>query len=243
MPPDIDAIECASLPASALAALADLRRESGVTVTVAGGRAWVRWRPDAGLVLRRVLPIPGAELYTRRDGLWYRHGNRLPSFGLPVDGGTSVGLERAVIPAPVVPEPPGGEPTQAVAVRLVRDDRARTPRGLRCTLGEIAPWAELAPTARLASLLAAWDGERVLVLGDRLPPVAGGERFWGGRVLTPLGFRPDPDLPESALGAALGGGTDAILALTGAGVEVVPRAAFRPLTRAGLRLAGGGRTP
>src|SRR5947209_1907634 len=110
MPPEIDAAECASLPASALAALADLRREPGVTVTPAGDRAWVRWPPGARAVLRRVLPLAGAELYTRRDGLLYRLGHRLPAFGLPPDGGASVPLARAVTPEPVTAEPPTGGP-------------------------------------------------------------------------------------------------------------------------------------
>ena len=65
--PDLDLddeLRCASLPASALAALADLRREPGVTVTVSGDRAFVRWASESGEVLRRVRPIAGVELYT-----------------------------------------------------------------------------------------------------------------------------------------------------------------------------------
>ena len=70
MRPDLDSIHCASVPVAALAALAGLRREPGVTVTLAGDRAWVRWDAAPGstskTVLRRVLPLAGSELYDRR---------------------------------------------------------------------------------------------------------------------------------------------------------------------------------
>src|SRR5947199_8769895 len=97
-------LECACLPVSALAGLADLRREPGVTVTLAGDRAWVRWNPASDAVLRRVLPLPGAELYQRRGVLWVRLGHRLPSFGLPIDGGEPVPLPRPVLPSPAGPD-------------------------------------------------------------------------------------------------------------------------------------------
>ena len=81
------------------------------------------------------------------------------------------------------------------------------------------------------------DLQRLLVLGPRLPPLAGPERFWGKGVLSPLGFAPEPNLPPDALRAALGIGDDEILLLTAAGAEAIPMAALLPLTRAQLRLA------
>src|SRR4051794_18492656 len=131
---DLDAIQLASLPASALAALADLRREPGVAVTLSGGRAFVRWDPTSEELLRRVFPLEGVELYARRDGLWYRHGHRLPTFGLPLDGEETVPLHRAVTPLPVLPEPTGGEPPGPVELKLVRDVRERGASALMCGL-------------------------------------------------------------------------------------------------------------
>ena len=61
-------------------------------------------------------------------------------------------------------------------------------------------------------------------------------RFWGETVLVPTGFRPEPDLPAAALRAALGVAADELLVLDETGAEVIPRAAFEPLTRAGVRL-------
>src|SRR5690349_7222139 len=101
MQPHDESIECACIPAAALAELADLRRELGVSVTLSGDRAWVRWGTGSASVLTRVRPIAGCELYARRSGHWYRPGHRLPSFGLPVDDGRGQPLHRAVVPLPV----------------------------------------------------------------------------------------------------------------------------------------------
>jgi hypothetical protein len=111
-------------------------------------------------------------------------------------------------------------------------------------------WAETAPTARIEGLRAARAGGLVLVLGRPAPAVDGGERFWGVRVLVPLGFRPAPALPEPALLEVVGAVAGGLVVLTGEGAEVMPLGAFRPLTRAGVRLAlaaaapvSGGPTP
>lgn len=238
----VEQIECASLPASRLAVLADLRREPGVTVTLWGDRAWVRWDRASAVVLDRVRPIVGAELYARRDGLWYRLGHRLPAFGLPVDNGDGMPLHRVVSPLPVRPVPPGTGTIRPVELALVLDDTERPATALECAIGVLGRWAEMAPTAWLGPLQAARSGDRVLVRGRPLPPLAGGRRFWGRTVLTPLGLRPEPDLPEPALRAALGVGEDGLLVLTTDGAEVVPLGAFRPVTRAGIRLAREART-
>jgi MoxR-vWA-beta-propeller ternary system domain bpX2 len=239
--PGLDAIRCASLPATALAALADLRRERGVAVTVAEDRAFVRWSSESEEVLRRVRPIAGVELYSRRGGLWYRHGHHLPTFGLPIDEEESVSLHRAVTPNPVRPEPPAGIPPRPVELTLVRDGRVREATALGCGLDELGRWADMAPTARLVALRAAIAGDRVLLLGRRLPPIPGAERYWGGHILVPLGLRTDPELPEPALRGALGAGEDELLVITHEGAETVPLRAFRTATRAGVRLALEGR--
>jgi len=104
-------------------------------------------------------------------------------------------------------------------------------------------------SARLASLLAAWTAGAgqpgqadVLVLGapGSLPEVGSGRRFWGDDLLIPLGWRADPELPEPALRGAVGAGPDDLVVLDVAGAELIARAAFQPLSRAGIRLADRG---
>jgi len=68
-----------------------------------------------------------------------------------------------------------------------------------------------------------------------LPSIRDAERFWGDRVLIPLGFRSDPDWPESALREAAQVGRNEILILTENAAEAIPANAFRPLTRAAIR--------
>ena len=236
MIPSLEPICLASLPSQALGVLADLRCLPQVRVTLAGERAWVRWEPGDERVLARVLPVPGAELYLQQGGRWYRHNRRLPSFGLPVDG-DALPLHRVLTPAPVRPEPPQDVPLRPGQVSIVPGDRPRDTAGMMAGLAELAEWADLAPTARLVSIRAARSGGRVLLLGPKLPPLPGGQRFWGERVLVPLGFRPEPALPESALCKALGVADEEILILDARGGEVIPAAVFQPLTRAGVRLA------
>ena len=76
-----------------------------------------------------------------------------------------------------------------------------------------------------------------------MPLLPSTRRYWGEAVLVPLGLRPEPNLPESALREALAVGEGDILLLDAGRVEVVPGSVFRPLTRAGLLLAGRGGGP
>jgi hypothetical protein len=238
--PRPDVPSAASLPASGLAALAGLRGRFGLSVAAEGGLAWLHWPEGDDQVVARVRPLPGAVLYVRRDGHWYRPGDRLPSFGLPVDGAGRVPLVRALVPEPVVPEPPGETGVAPMRMALVRDECPRPATALWCPLAELARWADMAPTARFAGLAAARLGASALVVGRALPEVVGEGRFWGEQVLVRLGFRTEPDLPERATRSALGAGEGEMVVVWPEGVELVPPTAFRPLTRAGVRLAAAG---
>jgi hypothetical protein len=240
LPDDFDAIGRARVPAAALAALSDLRREPRLTVAFdAEGFAWLSWPagPRAGRLARRVLPLPGAELFELRDGLWHRFGARLPAFDLPHPT-REAPLHQELLPSPFTAEPPEAEPSKAVTIALTRDDRPRLTTAMLATAADLARWADLAPSQSIAALRGAWDPvrKRVLVLGSPPPPIAG-PRFWGDRVLTPLGHRPEPALPEPTLLAAARATDDGRLVLSRDGFECVPLKAFRGLSRASIRLA------
>ena len=128
----------------------------------------------------------------------------------------------------------GERGTGKVVVRLVRDDCPRRTTTLRVSLAALAAWADSAPSDDIEAVEAAICGDVVLLRGS-LPALVG-ERFWGRRLLVAAGWRPEPDLAEGILVAALALGEDCGV-FTPEGVEVVPAEAFGPLTRAGVRLA------
>jgi hypothetical protein len=240
MPSPLGDVKCASVPAEALGALSGLRGESGVTVALLFGRAWVRWDAADERVLRCLLPVPGVELYVERGGHWHRFGRHLPSFEFASDLEYRP-LHQVLFPAPVVPVPAPQVRPKPLPIRLVPDPCPRSATALECAVSELARWADTVSAVRLSRLRAAQCRGRLLVLGERLPELASGQRFWGERLLAPLGWRPEPDLPGSALREATGLAADDILLLRANGFEVVPGAALAPLTRAALHLAAGAR--
>jgi len=229
---------CASLAADGLAALADVRCVPGVRVALAGDRVWVRWEAGDEQVLRRVLPIPGVRLYLLRNNDWFRHGHSLPAFEVPADLDYRT-LYEVLTPARVQPIAPPAWNGQPVTFVLVPDDRPRPTTALRCGLDVLAAWADKMPEARLTALRSARFQGQVLVLGARLPLLPGAERFWGTHALVPVGWRLEPSLPESAVQQALALSADQLLLMRADSSEILSLEVFRPLTRAGLRLACG----
>jgi MoxR-vWA-beta-propeller ternary system domain bpX2 len=262
-------VRCASIPVEDLSALADLRSEEGIRVTIARGRAWVCWDDGPGgeatrrILVACLLPLAGVEVFARRDGHWYRPGDHLPAFHVPVgDGSVGTPLDRVILPEPLTMLWPGGDAPRPVALRLVHDEseRARPPTAVRCCLRDLAEWADWAPSDWIESLSGAWcaapglglDDAEVLIIDradpaartevrppgrNRLPALADALRFWGNDVLIPLGYRAEPPLAERALRTAIGAGPDDVVLLDGEGPELIPRQAFRALSRAGIRLA------
>jgi hypothetical protein len=228
---------CACIAASDLASLADLRRAPGLRVLPYGARVWVAWEGDGSAVLRRVLPLAGSEVFERREGRWYRCGCRLPSFDLPLDADDDVALSRALVPGPLRTVVSEDSSVRPLPLALMRTPQPQPATALRCRLDALGRWAERATSARLGALRGACAGRDVLLTGANLPPLTGVVRYWGNLVWAPLGYRPEPGLGESALRAALGISEAEVLVLAVDGYECVPRDAFRPLTRAGIRLA------
>ncbi len=219
---------------------------------------------DSGLVARTLMAARDAELFVERGGTWYRLGAHLPAFEVPFrDGADGAPLDAVVIPSPVTALRPG-RPIDVgpVPINLVRDEseQPRPTAALGCSLDALAQWVESAPSLLLAPLACVWrevspghdgSGHRdappiaamTLVLGApgaRLPVLSASTRYWGGGtglLMVPLGYRIEPNLPEETIRGVLGAGPDDLVFLAENRVELVPRRSFRPLTRAGVRLA------
>jgi MoxR-vWA-beta-propeller ternary system domain bpX2 len=91
----------------------------------------------------------------------------------------------------------------------------------------------------------AGDGEgdaEAFVVGSpgKVPLLLESVRYWGTDLLVPLGFRADPDLPEQAIRRVVGAGEGDLVVLDREGFELIARSTFKPLDRAGVRLARGG---
>lgn len=221
----------ARLPASALALAGRFRGAMRIRAHLDGSTAWLRFEAPAPDIIAALLPAPGAVFYQQIGEQWRRCGSLLDA-DVPEQGFTA--LETIIFPAAAPsPEPPPDFPLPA-ALTLAPSDKPEPARALLCKAAALAAWACLAPDAAITSLRAARAGGAVLLLGDSLPPMEG-RRFWGSRVLLPLGVRPVPELPESVLAECLAIPGDC-LALLDDELELIPLAAFAPLSRASARL-------
>ena len=226
-------VSLARIPTSALHLLGRLRAYASVQVRGGKGHVWVRWDEAGYEILRTLLPVQGALFFERMDSNWHQCGQSLPAFDIPEDG--FVPLATALVPGPQKTFAVADEPAPRVMLALKRSTVTQPTTALLSNVKILAAWIELAPTREIEGLESARCENLVLLTGQRLPPVAG-ERFWGERLLCPLGWAPDPALPESALLEALGVGDGELVLMRGAELEVIPRDAFRALTRASARL-------
>ena len=112
---------------------------------------------------------------------------------------------------------------------------ARKPTQLRrCVVKweQVAPWADTALTREINAVRR--KGKMAWLLGSDLPVLAKAERFWGNKLLVPLGYRPEPAWPESVLVDVAGIEKGELLVLRPDRVETLPLDAFQHLTRAAI---------
>jgi hypothetical protein len=236
MLPVFHAVSSARIHASALWRLGAARGRSGVEVAIDGDWAWVRWPARDEKVVHLLLPADGVHFYLSRDGQWYRLGKRLPEFDFP-SGLHYRPLDRVLLPARIGPISTAVPRFKPVHLKLVAGNRPRPTTLIESNLIELERWAQAAPAEQVLTLRAARCGERVLLMGDRLPLLAANRRFWGKAVFVPLGYRPDPVSSEDAIREAFAVPADSFMLMDHEAVECVPCAAFEPLTPARIRLA------
>ncbi|MBX3460398.1 MAG: hypothetical protein KF696_10630 [Planctomycetes bacterium] len=221
----------ARIPVPALALAGRFRGSGRVRAHLDGSMAWLRFDAPAPDIVAALLPAPGAVFYGQAGKHWRRCGSLLEA-QVPVDG--FVPLESILFPAAAPTPGPAPELPEPGPLQLAPSDRPEAARAMLCKAADVAAWAALAPEPRFGGLRAARAGGAVLILGDALPPIDG-RRYWGGRVLLPLGLRASPDLPESALAEVLAV-PEHCIALLDESLELIPLSVFAPLSRASARL-------
>ena len=236
MPGPLDDVCLARLPADRLPLLAAFRTAPGLRVWPDGDSVWLRWEPGDDALLRCVLPIAGAELFARRGQHWHRLGEALPSFEAAAVGEGEL-LVKCLVPEPLTFPTTVNETPLPIQLTLVADGQPRPTTALRCTVDHLAKWADSATSRQLAAVRAVMCEREAILLGAKLPLLPAATRYCGKSVFVPLGLRPEPDLPESALRETLGLAADEIVLLDAQGAEVIERSSFAPLTRAAARLA------
>lgn len=229
-------VTAARLPASALMHLAAVRDRAGVRVHVLGDLAWVTWTSSHAEVIACLLPASGVEFFVRRGNEWFRFNSRVPTSDRPPDAAGRP-LDAVLVPERLEPRATDTTPLRKLAVRIVRGGGLHPATALRCTLAELLHWVETATTLHLTTLVAARNGDRVLLCGEKLPIIPGATRYWGSAVLIPLGFRAEPELSADILRAVVGAQAGDVVVFDETGVAVIPDLAFAPLTRVGVRLA------
>jgi hypothetical protein len=234
----------ARVPAGHLAVLAALRGRAAIRVAddPASGLVWVRWEPGDEAVEAALRAVPGVEFFDAAEGSWRRRGSRLPSGLAPPGPENMAPLPGLIAPAVISAEAARAD-WRVSALRLVPDDVVRPATAVLTTPADLLDWAAAAPTAEIERFLAAGSAGRLLLIG-RNPPWVEGVRFWGARLLVPLGWRVDPAFPEDHLAGAIGVAEGEIALIRSDGqerirVEIVPLEAIQPLTRHGLRRAAG----
>jgi hypothetical protein len=232
----IDDVSGACMAVEQLSMLAEVRCVRGVEIVQENQQVWVSWPADREEVLQRVLAVPGVRLFVKREANWYELGRRLPAREVGFDG-LRKPLFHALTPVAPQMESPNTQSIDRVCLHLVPDDRARQTTALRCSIDVLQRWIERTPGVQFERLKAVLADEEVLVVGDGLPMLPGNARYWGERVLTPLGFRIEPELPPGVLQEVLGLSDHDLAIFSDSGVERFSRELLTDLSRGRVRLA------
>lgn len=245
MTPEADpwkAVSAARLPAAGLAALAAVRHLSGIGVQLDGDSAWVHWPPGRIDVVRCLLPVAGLRFFRPVGDDWYPFHGRLPTSERP-PAVERMPLAGAIVPDRMEPRTATDSAVSPLRLGTVRGGPPKPATALIASVCDLAAWADTATTHELSRVRAALCGDRAALLGENLPTIPNAVRYWGDGVFVPLGFQMEPALPAETIRRAIGALDDELVFLNESDVDLVPRSAFAPATRAAVRLALSPRTP
>lgn len=223
-----------SIPLAEAATAASLRTVPKIEVAQTHSHIWLRGEPVPALEpLLRGLPSEGRFEWIKPNQL-RPLSSRIPSVRLPdapwipIRDWCQVEWPIAALPAPD-PRP--------IPLKWIRCGVPRESELLETTLPVLLEWAIDAPRIRLDRLrFAVRSREQILVWGSPLPPIDGSHYVIQGRIVSPSGWRWDPDLPPESIELWLRAGTDSLILLHPDGTFVrIHREQFVPMTPSALK--------
>ena len=224
--------------------LGDLRRISGLWLLETTDALWLRSEHQALLEAAEIRRLPADARYLVTDAeKLIPLGQRVPVASLPGADADWFPLSEIVLPdLGGSALPPEGVPT--VPLQVVRTKKMFPCCGLQTSLAEWQRYGESASAYRLAALrFAVCDDQRVLILGQPLPPIPGTELTGENGLLVPACWWFDQPLAAEVLPTALklGKGSVALFDLDGHW-EFIRRDAFVPASRSAIRQSGAGQS-
>lgn len=198
-------IESAMISASDLIRIA----ETGL-IAEDGASIWIKLEGEATLVESLSAKLPG-QRWQLLSGMLHPPQKRVPTDFLPELQWRSV--REAVdlqIPRPGVAA--RFSPNQRRNIQLIRGGRERSCGALITSIERLIEWVEAVPDARLKSLTwvvehhlsaesetAGSSTARCIIVGERLPPVAGTLMVVEQKILIPAGFRWEPPISTAQI--------------------------------------------
>jgi len=141
---------------------------------------------------------------------------------------------KVELPVSVLP----GKPGKQITIKVIPSDSAKEGAALLTNLSDWKKYSETASAVRLNRLrFAVSDKEKVMIMGNPLPPLPGMEYWISNDILLPAGF--DFEIPLTALfiRERLNKNRDAILVFDmEGGLERIEKTYFVPAKRSAVRL-------
>ncbi len=211
-----------------------LRLRGGIVALDAGGELWIRGEARTKDLDAALRMLPAERFVPGSDGLLRREGERVPCERLPA--GEWKPLAQCIVPECGTAALPAPAPA-TVPLRVVRSVEQRDAGLLRATFPTWAAWALAAPAVRLGRLVfAAADADRVVIVGQPLPPIRGCPYVLRECVALPCGYGLSPDVDPPVVRALLGLATgDVALFSVDGSWQKVEAAGFVAATRGAVR--------
>jgi len=221
---------------SDLNSLATVRCIGGLQVAEEENAIWLRGIHETVNIDSRLrqLPVKNTFIVDENDMLF------VPGGLTPIDQLKELQWQalssfiKVELPVSVMP----GKPNKQITIKIIPSGSVKEGAALLTSLSDWKKYSETASTARLSRLrFAVSDKEKVMIMGNPLPPLPGMEYWISNDILLPAGF--DFEIPLTALfiRERFNKNGDAILVLDVEGrIERIEKTYFVPAKRSAVRL-------